>query len=813
MQSLERLKRVLLELIQEDANWLNLFQYHGWDIEYASLADFTVTEFEAQLLETELSIDRTTQGFKEFNPGSDKLIDPGNPASSFLYHAFSSPSVTTIFEGAELRIYPSWADIEVLENCIYALKKASLESLVGEAVKILGFPDTSAIELGVACYALEYRNAAASVHGAYADLCFSRTGVARVGNRSPFYDPQLRGFKVYEHGDDDHDIRVLPCRYAAFIAARLKGRADRFGPVDSMSEAHNDSTLDFWVPLHKLFNGSECLLQETIDLTFTHQHYNQKLEKLTDLLNEGGFTPYGRHERDQAPFRMSHRLADFGDVDAFGHAVIIPKPNPLVAEAKIGCDAVFFKVPPMKETPHFYDSFAPTLAINSVGNARPWPEYAHVRTEVKPDGAIVSITDNVNVVEYTTEGGYNALHYLDFAADGWVNVELLADLHFKGKALMFLPAYSLVAAPDFFPKVRQRHVFEWWRNARRPEVYVDLPKWWQSLIQEGAWASLWRASPEPLSDERVAANVAMPDSPFSPDDNTITAVVSQLRASAESKPPLSGRYFDVIPYSQRSSSLSDAAAGVFAPGWDTSYDHNQGVDHLAAYGLGSPFPEDAKLCAALSTFWPAAAPDTQRTFFEVPYSKGTVAPLTDAEIGSSEKGIAWDGVVGPQVVESNAQTIVVDYPSYPRADYTRNAFEGRFSLALTSQISLEEYKRRIISMLRCYKAIGELRNKERVHVISFKHVHSFNHELDEAQSRHNVELTGPVFRIEGFINKSYNAIDNVEELDSVDDINRRRFRVVNTWMVFVGRGDYVLVRARTVGDGTITRSGWELLDV
>ena len=30
-----------------------------------------------------------------------------------------------------------------------------------------------------------------------------------------------------------------------------------------------------------------------------------------------------------------------------------------------------------------------------------------------------------------------------------------------------------------------------------------------------------------------------------------------------------------------------------------------GPDHLAAYGLGSPFPEDSKLCAALSSFWPA----------------------------------------------------------------------------------------------------------------------------------------------------------------------------------------------------------------
>jgi hypothetical protein len=67
----------------------------------------------------------------------------------------------------------------------------------------------------------------------------------------------------------------------------------------------------------------------------------------------------------------------------------------------------------------------------------------------------------------------------------------------------------------------------------------------------------------------------------------------------------------------RFSSLPDDCAGVFAPGWDVAADRlpgRNGAVHLAAYGLGSPFPEDAKLCAALSTFWPAVAPDVFRTF-------------------------------------------------------------------------------------------------------------------------------------------------------------------------------------------------------
>ena len=71
------------------------------------------------------------------------------------------------------------------------------------------------------------------------------------------------------------------------------------------------------------------------------------------------------------------------------------------------------------------------------------------------------------------------------------------------------------------------------------------------------------------------------------------------------------------------------------------------VEHLAAYGLGSPFPEDSKLCAALSTFWPAVAPDATRTF-EPSQNWPTVSPLTDEEIGQAGT-LPWDGVPGPKL--------------------------------------------------------------------------------------------------------------------------------------------------------------------
>ena len=105
----------------------------------------------------------------------------------------------------------------------------------------------------------------------------------------------------------------------------------------------------------------------------------------------------------------------------------------------------------------------------------------------------------------------------------------------------------------------------------------------------------------------------------------------------------------------RHSYLPDAASGVFAPGWDISRDFSRGVSHLAAYGLGSPFPEDSKLCAALSSFWPAVAPDASSSFWGNPVSSPTVSPLTDEETGQSGN-IPWDGAAGPKIINIQDNT-------------------------------------------------------------------------------------------------------------------------------------------------------------
>ena len=63
------------------------------------------------------------------------------------------------------------------------------------------------------------------------------------------------------------------------------------------------------------------------------------------------------------------------------------------------------------------------------------------------------------------------------------------------------------------------------------------------------------------------------------------------------------------PDSPRHTGLPDDAAGIFHPGWDVGLTFNSVFEHLINDTLGSPFPEDVKLCAAISSYWPGVVPD------------------------------------------------------------------------------------------------------------------------------------------------------------------------------------------------------------
>ena len=282
---------------------------------------------------------------------------------------------------------------------------------------------------------------------------------------------------------------------------------------------------------------------------------------------------------------------------------------------------------------------------------------------------------------------------MDFTGDGQIKASVPA---FSGKpevAAAIVPCYSLVAAPDFFPSAGQRELFE------------SVP------------SDFWGVAPFPLCDTRLPANLQMPGNRFSATEKTISAVVALFGpVPAGTTIPQS---FDV----DRHSCLPDDCAGVFAPGWDVSTDRKSvsgvRVQHLAAYGLGSPFPEDSKLCAALSTFWPAVAPDASRSMSPNtgnPGLRATVAPLTDEEIGQVGS-LPWDGVVGPKMSTFGGVEFL-DCEKFIHVDYVKNALEGRFTPRLTTQVSSEEYKLRMQAIATCYSVVGGDRNMR--FVVSFR---------------------------------------------------------------------------------------------
>ena len=90
----------------------------------------------------------------------------------------------------------------------------------------------------------------------------------------------------------------------------------------------------------------------------------------------------------------------------------------------------------------------------------------HVRSRLRADGTVDDLNTRENVAEIVRDarvGGttnYVAAHYTDFTCDGWID----ARVDGLGSELSrMVPAYSLLAAPDFYPHVDQSELVDWWR--------------------------------------------------------------------------------------------------------------------------------------------------------------------------------------------------------------------------------------------------------------------------------------------------------------------------------------------------------------
>lgn len=720
MTLLTQLKSKVLDVLAPHG-WATLLKKHGLDI---SVPLHKLANELAQVL----PINRTIHGFEEFALGGYRAVEPGHPGRSLLYHALASANVNP--GGSAPQALPTLEQLDIVENYIYSRAEARLDVFNDPVIAI---------------FAYQYRDKDHTTHRQHADLTFSRTGVARVGNEPRHYDPALRGFDP-RPTQNDRGFRVLAARYGVFIAERRPQTPN--GSV--MRGVAIDGALTFLFPIHKLFSGDECLFMRRDDgalepirvpkLAYVERHINEKLAKIhlpQNGQNPGYVMPMSKPKfaLTKAPYvrdsKTDRKLVKKKPVGA--SLLIEPIPGALVQTVTQRVQGVEelarFTVPKPATINGRMNRYWSTLELPATGNSRSAPEYANIRQEIVQDGAKTKMVDLnlASPVEFdhkVQNGGYEAAHFVDNTCDGVLTIKPL-----KGIELPVHCAYSLVTAVDYFPRVDQMEIEEWIEKRQGRSIGLSDPE--KQFPQGG---------PQPMSDGRFEWSLAtgellathqLPNctlphplnasgkafSIADPSNYTATAVVGSIASS--------GCIAAVKNGVRAISWLPDGAADVFAPGWDVSQHllHNQNM--YVAYGLGSPFPEDAKLCAALNSFWPAVAPDSARTYGYrppkanpfVPFSSDrllpTSIPLLDGELGyhrdhprvqnqevAERRG--WDGDFGPFFVTVGDKRFV-DASNPMRADQTRAALDNLVGFNGLDQVDTELFKQRMEALGWCRK--------------------------------------------------------------------------------------------------------------
>ena len=653
--------------------WHDLFRrVAGLDLDSANLKQ--------DLLAGGRHIDRHgVPGFADFAPQSDQAIYPGDPALSLVYHALASPLVHPTADGSpgDQALYPDAHALDLLENWIWSLQPVVIP------------PDAV-----LATFAYEYRIGAYTSHRRHADFAYSRTGIARIGERPAAWDGPSRSWR----STDGAAFRVMPARYAAFLAVPRRRSPTTISVVGGMQD--HDARRSFLLPITKLWSGADHVGGHDVRVTQREYHRAEKLRRIfieTGTATPPDFSgpPYVRDSADSALVTQTN----------LGGSVLVGSPSaPLVRTAKLPDGrTASFTVPRQHTVPVFdfplnrhFSSFmiitgllkaalegvSGLLGRDAKIRPRNAPEFVNIRHRVDrgPGGEQITDLNTLAPAQFADtlkDGGYEAALFEDSSCDGAV----LADV--TGLPLPpASPAFSIIAVPDFFPYAGQ----------------IDLAQWANDFPSHNHAHQFKEGGPAPLCEGRLAANATMlrPGSPsqhaFDRHDETMVAIVG--RPYAEAAGPTNADRLAL----HNTSCLSDACSNEFAPGWDVSFGEEDGVKFYATFGLGSPFLEDVKLCAAANAFWPAASPDAGRTFHRSP----TAIPMLDSELGYHPRHPdcpaaaqatggtrGWDGEQGP-FVEQLGQQRVVNHADIMRSDYVSNAFKGHISAAALAGVDSDE---------------------------------------------------------------------------------------------------------------------------
>lgn len=342
--------------------WRDLLLKHGLDISSNNL--------EEELLKELPSIKRNIDGFMDFAEEGKRGIEPGIPSRSLLFHAFASPNVRNGVDGKELDAFPTPADIETIENYVYGIEAPTIQQLRAQSQ---GKP------IAIVVFATEYRPASETVHKKHADLCFSRTGVCRVGNAELSYDDRRRGFLPLDK-NNDFGFRVLPAKYSAYVALQMiGGDGSLFGPMRfNRRQKMNvfgkivqpDTRRKFWVPLHKLFNGDECIKGLNLKVSLKAHHVNEKIKKVHVRFQEKirDYPKVDEETLEKPPYKFTEGIAEFSTNPDFGQGLLVPTVHTkLVETAEIQGKPLPFKVPRVTGNEEIINlSFHSTLTIRAI---------------------------------------------------------------------------------------------------------------------------------------------------------------------------------------------------------------------------------------------------------------------------------------------------------------------------------------------------------------------------------------------------------------------------------------------------------------
>lgn len=798
------------------------------------------------------------KGCEDF--AGNKLIEPGKPSMSLLYHLLASPRIKS-------EIFTSYPSIEILDQ---------LEDYIYSFISIDSFNYINKENVFLAVLAYEYRPAFKTPPfescktdiNRSAQLVFSRCGIARIGTHPENYDSENRCFSNLPLEErQEKNLAVMPARYALFLVELIDANEMK---LEIMNQEKADRKIRHFIqPIKKISNTDSFQIQ------FAEYHLNEKLKRLASYsYKDDNIQLNEKFDLDAPPFTRINSTLDSGEktkyhktdeelvkLNRVGSSVLINSvPRTLVRSAIQNNKQISFKVHDYRGGSHYNRRYGAFKMPNEDGSETTnvvWsdiifrnnrrttglrspkvsPLFANIKYEHTNEGLHHINGEsykNCAFEEKIEHGGYYAALFEDSICDGCISANIIQNGVIRDNSILLkkpiLSAFSLITAPDFFPYIDSNDI----RNSyNREDQKINMD---QDFF-EGGTINLsgirQRGNPNifnPFTNSKAFSDSFFEDKSF----DTLTAVVglkNDLRDNPKSADPLYNFNRDYY----QTSYLPDTGTGVFFPGWDVTYSGARGNSFLSTFGLGSPFPEDMKLCAAANGMWPVTSPDAGRTFqgsLESIFGKkpNTAIPLMDREIGihkysphvefyGIEESLGWDGEQGP-FIQIAGNKIQINYTDIERADYLQNLYDPKigFDASILRKLESKEIIQRMDAQRFCVKTIDKKKVwSTQLWLVSALKINNWEEQINvtclpknelfdslDATSRKNTNLKGEgyFFVYARTIKNEENPKGNLMDMNKDSMQKRRVIDCKEIWICQVTRKAmaYIRVKNNKAGD-------------